>query len=69
MDTGKMKLAVGRARFTSEVTQECDLLTFSVLHFGDHNINAGVRRFRNEKSYQQTLLGMKDAFSARTCPK
>jgi alpha-amylase/alpha-mannosidase (GH57 family) len=40
---GKMRLATGCAKFCSMITTECATLDFSVLHLGDHNINAGIR--------------------------
>ncbi len=40
--SGKMRLAFGKARFTSEITQETEMLMFGVLHFGDHNLHGGV---------------------------
>jgi hypothetical protein len=51
-DCGKTRLAVGRARVTSEITQEHAVLSFGVLHFGDHNLNAGVRQYQGEEAYQ-----------------
>jgi hypothetical protein len=51
-ECGKTKLAVGRARVTSEITQESALLSFGVLHLGDHNLNAGVREYQGEEAYQ-----------------
>ena len=40
--SGKMRLAIGKARFTSEITQDSEMLMFGVLHFGDHNLHGGV---------------------------
>jgi len=40
---GKAKLAVGRVRLTSQITQESTDLSFGVLHLGDHHVNGGVR--------------------------
>lgn len=40
---GKLRLAVGQAVVRSEVTTEEDLISFAVLHFGDHNVLSGVR--------------------------
>jgi len=51
-DCGKTKLAVGRARITSEITQEQAMVSFGVLHFGDHNLNAGVRHYQGDEAYQ-----------------
>ena len=40
---GKVRLATGRARFSSNITRESDRFTFAVLHLGDPNLVAGVR--------------------------
>src|SRR5262249_46360989 len=37
LEAGPMKLGLGRARFTSEITHESEQLVFAALHFGDHN--------------------------------
>jgi alpha-amylase/alpha-mannosidase (GH57 family) len=39
---GRSRLSIGRARVTSGLTGETAAFTYGVLHFGDHNINAGV---------------------------
>ncbi|HYZ87366.1 MAG TPA: DUF3536 domain-containing protein [Bryobacteraceae bacterium] len=41
-EAGRMRFSTGEAWFTSEVTQESGVLSFGVLHLGDHNISAGV---------------------------
>lgn len=51
-DCGKTRLAVGRSQVTSEITGESVLFSFGVFHFGDHIINAGVRKYQGEESYQ-----------------
>jgi hypothetical protein len=40
----------GRARVTSQITQETDVVTFAVLHFGSHNLTGGIRRFAARRS-------------------
>ncbi|MGE5312230.1 MAG: DUF3536 domain-containing protein [Nitrospirota bacterium] len=54
-EAGRAKFAVGRTRLTSEITRESTLVDFTVLHFGDHNLKAGVRESQSEESYR-TLL-------------
>jgi alpha-amylase/alpha-mannosidase (GH57 family) len=68
-ETGKMRLGMGRARFTSRVTQESALITFGVLHLGDHNINGGVRDFRGEEAYQELVQEVKEIFSRADLPE
>ncbi|MGH7904158.1 MAG: DUF3536 domain-containing protein, partial [Candidatus Dormibacteraceae bacterium] len=43
LQAGVAKLGVGRARVTSEITGESGDFAYGVIHFGDHNLNAGVR--------------------------
>jgi alpha-amylase/alpha-mannosidase (GH57 family) len=40
---GKMRLATGSVRLSSEITEESAQFDFAVLHLGEHNITAGVR--------------------------
>ena len=49
---GKTRLVAGRAKVTSTITMESATLSFGVLHFGDHNVNAGVRDYQSEDTYQ-----------------
>ena len=62
-EAGKMKFCLGRARFTSRVTGESVLQSFGVLHFGDHNVNGGVREFRGEEAYQSLGQEISEGFS------
>jgi alpha-amylase/alpha-mannosidase (GH57 family) len=68
-ETGKMKLSLGRARFTSRVTEESVLQSFGVLHFGDHNVNGGVREFRGEEAYQSLVQEISETFSRADLPE
>jgi hypothetical protein len=67
-ETGTTKLAVGRARVTSEITRESARLSFGVLHFGDHNLSGGVRPFRSEKAYGLMVGQVTEAFSKGDLP-
>jgi len=57
-----MRVAVGRARFTSGVTQDAEQLGFAVLHFGDHNVHAGVRPHAGESAYKALVKGLLQNF-------
>jgi alpha-amylase/alpha-mannosidase (GH57 family) len=48
---GPARMAVGRVRLTSEITREAEVLSFAVLHMGDHNVNGGVRKFLGAEPY------------------
>jgi hypothetical protein len=66
--SGKMRLAVGRARFTSRITQESEMLMFSVLHFDDHNLHGGVSVFTTEEAYRDLTKAVRDAFTRSDVP-
>jgi alpha-amylase/alpha-mannosidase (GH57 family) len=55
-NAGTARLAVGRVQLTSEITRESSMLSFGVLHMGDHNVNGGVQEFMPDSVYQ-TLIG------------
>jgi len=67
--SGKLKLAAGRARVTSAITRESTILSFGVLHFGDHNVNAGVREYQGEQAYQTMLQELTQTFSTADFPE
>ncbi len=68
-EAGKMKLSLGRARFTSRITGESVLQSFGVMHFGDHNVNGGLREFRGEEAYQSLVQEISDTFSRADLPE
>jgi hypothetical protein len=60
IESGRSKLAVGRARITSEITQESEVFSFGALHIGDHLMNCGVRKHQSEEDYsalKRELIG------------
>jgi len=69
LEAGHMKLAVGRAGFTSEITRETGTFMFSALYFGDHNLSCGVRTFLGEQTYQALAQEITSAFSKADIPE
>ncbi len=61
--SGRAHLAVGHAWVSSRITREALAVYFGVLHFGDHNLNAGVRRFADEHMYENMVGELVDTFS------
>lgn len=43
--SGRGKVALGRARVRSRITEETEEIAFAVLHLGDQNLSAAVRRY------------------------
>jgi alpha-amylase/alpha-mannosidase (GH57 family) len=48
MASGRGRFAVGRASLRSRVTEESEDICFAVLHLGDQNLSAAVKRFTSE---------------------
>ncbi len=61
-EVGKLKFAVGKALIRSDITWEEQVITFAVLHLGDHNIIGGVRPFLDEKSFVKMQHDLKEVF-------
>ncbi len=60
---GNSRLLLGRARFTSNITAESGSLSFGVIHFGDHNIQAGVRTYQGDEAFGKLVAESTEAFS------
>ena len=69
LNAGKTRLAVGRTRIRSEITQESDLLAYGVLYLGEHNLTGAVRRFESPQAYQAMFEEIKKAFDAADYPE
>ncbi|WKN30759.1 DUF3536 domain-containing protein [Porifericola rhodea] len=62
-EAGKYSLAIGKAKLTSEVTWEENLISYSILHLGDHHLFGGVREFNNDESYLEMKEEITEAFT------
>jgi hypothetical protein len=60
---GRGRFAYGQAEICSQITLECENVVFAVLHAGDQNLSAGVRRAdaANETSFQEFTAKMQKA--------
>jgi alpha-amylase/alpha-mannosidase (GH57 family) len=68
-DAGKLRMALGQARFTSKVTQESEVLTFWVVHFGDHNVAGGVQKADGSAKYEDMLAAISGSFERVDIPE
>jgi alpha-amylase/alpha-mannosidase (GH57 family) len=66
--SGKMRLAFGKARFTSEITQDSEMLIFGVLHLGDHNLHGGVSEFTGDDVYRDLSKSTREALGRSDIP-
>jgi len=65
---GRPALAVGRVRLTSRVTWEEGRISFAVLHWGDHNLNGGVRASMDETVFEAMRRDIQTAFERGDLP-
>ena len=68
-DAGKLRMALGQANFTSKVTHESEVLTFWVVHFGDHNVAGGVQKADGDASYHEMLEAISESFARVDIPE
>ncbi|MFC2010596.1 DUF3536 domain-containing protein [Chloroflexota bacterium] len=68
-ECGKARLAAGWANVTSKITKEHTAISFGVLHFGDHNINAGVREYQGGEAYQTMVSETTQTCTAADFPE
>jgi alpha-amylase/alpha-mannosidase (GH57 family) len=68
-EAGKAKMVLGRAKLTSEITRESAVVNFGVLHFGDHNLKEGVRRFEDEEAYRALAHEIREPFTQADFPE
>jgi hypothetical protein len=66
---GRSRLSIGRARATSGLTGTAGEFVFGVLHFGDHNLNAGVAGSGNPEAYQALVAEAGAAFEQGDLPR
>ncbi|MGA7104634.1 MAG: DUF3536 domain-containing protein [Candidatus Deferrimicrobiaceae bacterium] len=69
LPAGRKRLALGRAKITSEITRESADVTFGVLHFGDHNVSGGIRAYQGEKAYESMAAEMSGIFAGADFPE
>ena len=68
-EAGRPKLVLGRAKLTSRITRASTVLSYGALHFGDHNVSAGVRKFVGDEDYQNLLTDVGEPFSRGDFPE
>jgi alpha-amylase/alpha-mannosidase (GH57 family) len=68
-EAGHFRLILGKAKFVSEITQEAKDLSYSVLHFGDHNLTGGVRASQSKAAYEDLIDEAEEAFNRADVPE
>jgi hypothetical protein len=67
--TGKTKLAVGRVRIVSEITQESEVLSYGILYMGEHNLIGGVRKFASPESDAEVAKEISSMYQTADFPQ
>ena len=65
---GRARLAVGRVRFTAVTTGEASVVTYGILHLGDHTLVGGARPHASLDSYGAMLEEVRAALTGPTWP-
>lgn len=67
--SGRVRVGAGVANVRSRITQQCSELSYGVVHFGDHNINAGVRDFSGDERFAALVHDITEAFNHADLPE
>ncbi len=60
--SGKTRLALGRVRVISEITQETHTLSYAILYMGEHNLIGGVAEFASAEAYETMARELSEAY-------
>ncbi|MDK2931630.1 MAG: hypothetical protein PWR07_1761 [Bacillota bacterium] len=63
LEVGAVKLLIGRARVSSEITRAAETLTYGAFYMGAHSVLAAVRPYRGEEAYKEMVQALTDAFN------
>ncbi len=69
LTSGKTKLAIGRTRLISEITQESRLMTYAILYMGEHNLTGGVRDFQSVEAYDEMFQALQGTYERADFPE
>ncbi len=67
-EAGKVKLALGRVKVTSEITAESVRLCFGILHWGDHNLSGSVRECAEDEPHEAAIREISETFGRADFP-
>jgi alpha-amylase/alpha-mannosidase (GH57 family) len=69
LTSGKTRLALGRVKIDSEITQETQVFSYGILYMGEHNVTGGVRQFESSEAYDKMVQEIKAAYEASDFPE
>ncbi|HSI90963.1 MAG TPA: DUF3536 domain-containing protein, partial [Adhaeribacter sp.] len=62
LEAGRQRMGIGQASLKSHLTWETAEITYAVLHLGEHQLFAGVRRYQNQDSFEAMKAELTDSF-------
>ncbi len=68
LESGRARLAIGSTSVRSRVTREQQDVSFGVLHFGDHNLMAGIRLYPGEAEFRSIVRELREPFLSADLP-
>jgi hypothetical protein len=69
LTSGRARLALGRVRVASEITEESLSVAYGVLHLGDHNLSGGALRDPGEEAYERIGKDLAEPFRRADLPE
>jgi len=67
--SGRARLALGRVRVTSTITEDSLRVAYGVLHLGDHNISGGALPDPGEDAYERIAKELAEPFRSADLPE
>ena len=68
LESGRAHLALGATRVRSRITRRHREVAFGVLHFGDHNLMAGVRVYPGDTEFSAIVKEVREPFQSADLP-
>lgn len=68
-EAGKLKLSIGKAHITSELTLTDQTVEYAAIHLGDHNVYGGVKEHTGNGRFDEVSNTMKTAFEKADLPE
>jgi len=69
LTAGKTRLATGRTKIISEITQETDVMAYAILYLGEHNLTGSVKKFDSSEAYENMVRELQAAYETADFPE
>jgi hypothetical protein len=69
LTAGKTRLAIGRIKIVSEITEESKVMTYAIVYMGEHNLTGGVRDFQSLEAYDAMVQELRAVYERADFPE